>query len=93
MVIGVLETSLQNIVALKTTYLAGLPECKLSPGTLWSQYAEVDKGTAHGDVKVEREEFALHEAEGMSGKVSEKQEACEVGDHTPIRTLPGSPPI
>lgn len=45
---------------------------------LWSQDAEVDESTAHGDVKVEREEFALHEAEGMSGKASEKQEACGV---------------
>lgn len=75
---GILGTSLQRTVEPKPAYLAGLPECELSQGMLWSQDAEVDESTAHGDVKVEREEFALHEAEGMSGKVSEKQEACGV---------------
>lgn len=55
--------------------LAGLPERELSPGVLWKQDAEVDEGTAHRDVKVEWEEFALHETEGMSWKASEKQEA------------------
>lgn len=78
MLSGVLGTSLQRAVEPKPAYLAGFPECELSPGMLWSQDAEVDEGTAHGDVKVERKEFALHEAEGMSGKASEKQEACGV---------------
>ena len=73
---GVLGTSPQRVVEPKPAYLAGLPECELSPGSLWSQDAEADEGTGHGDVKVEREEFALHEAEGMSGKGSEKHEAC-----------------
>ena len=68
--------SLQRVMKPKSTYLAGLPECELSPGVLWNQDAEVDEGTAHGDVKIEREEFALHETEGMSRKASEKQEAC-----------------
>lgn len=67
----------------KPEYLAGLPECELSPGVLWNQDAEVDEGTAHGDVKVEREEFTLHKAKGMSGKASEKKEACGwKGPHT-----------
>lgn len=52
--------SLQRVVKPKPKYLAGLPECELGPGVLWNQDAEVDEGTAHGDVKVEREEFALH---------------------------------
>lgn len=62
----------------KSAYLAGLPECELSPGVLWKQDAEVDEGTAHRDVKVEWEELALHETEGMPWKASEKQEACGV---------------
>lgn len=68
----------QKTVEPKPAYLDGLPECELSPGMLRSQDAEVDESTAHGDVKVEREEFALHKAKGMSGKASEKQEACRV---------------
>lgn len=60
------------------TYLAGLPECELSPGVLCSRDAEVNEGTGHADVKVEREELALHEAKSMSWKASEKQEACAV---------------
>lgn len=78
MLSGVLGMSLQRVVKPKSAYLAGLPECKLSPGVLWNQDAEVDEGTAHGDVKVEREEFALHKTKGMSGKASVKQEACGV---------------
>lgn len=60
MLCGVLGMSLQRVVKPKPKYLAGLPECELGPGVLWNQDAEVDEGTAHGDVKVEREEFALH---------------------------------
>lgn len=78
MLSGALGISLQRVVKPKSAYLAGLPEGELRPGVLWKQDAEVDEGTAHGDVKVEWEEFALHEAEGMSWKASEEQEACGV---------------
>lgn len=75
---GALGRSLQRVAKPKSAYLAGLPECGLRPVVLWTQDAEVDEGTAHRDVKVEWEEFALHEAEGMSWKASEEQEACGV---------------
>lgn len=78
MLSGILGMSLQEVVKPKSAYLAGLPECELRPGVLWNQDAEIDEGTGHGDMKVEREEFALHKTEGMSWKASEKQEACGV---------------
>lgn len=67
--------------------LAGFPVCELSPGMLRSQNAEVDEGTAHGDVKVEREEFALHKTESMSGKTSEKQETFVKFPRLPLSSI------
>lgn len=91
MLSGVLGMSLRGVLKPKPKYLAGLPECELSPGELWNQNAEVDEGTAHEDVKVEREEFALHEAEGMSGKASEKKEACGMQGTTGLSGYSRSP--
>lgn len=47
----------------------------MDPGSLWSQDAEVDEGTAQGDVEVDREELALHEPKGVPRKAPEEQEA------------------
>lgn len=53
----------------------------MDPGSLWSQDAEVDEGTPQGDVKVDREEGALHKPKGMPRQAPEKQEAWETQGH------------
>lgn len=49
------------------TWLAS-PECELTQVHCEAKRAEVDEGTAHGDVKVEKGRVCSYQAEGMSGK-------------------------
>lgn len=74
MLTGVLGT-------LKSSYLTDFPQCEVSPGSLWCQDAEVDEGTAQGDVKIDWEELALHKSERVPWEAPKKQEAWEVEGH------------
>lgn len=77
----------------KSSYLTDFPQCEVNPGSLWCQDAEVDEGTAQGDVKIDWEELALHKSESVSWESPKKQEAWEAEGHkTPFRTLPDPPP-
>lgn len=71
---GVLRT-------LKSSYLTDFPQCEVNPGSLWCQDAEVDEGTAQGDVKIDWEDLALHQSKCVPREAPKKQEAWEVEGH------------
>lgn len=55
--------------------LTDFPQCEVNPGSLWCQDAEVDEGTAQGDVKIDWEDLALHQSKCVPREAPKKQEA------------------